>query len=650
MLPSYITTYTFPFGTKIKSVSCIPKNIQIQTVSNDLMPTPEVVQVGLAVSTDKEISIDYGTEIYPSKWFEYDVSCGRYQGDLKIIVDIEICPINYNPTEKTINWANEVEIDITYEKPVEQQSSRDQYELLVIGPDEYSSQIAPLITHKIGRGVSAKFTGLTEIYGGTGRDNQEKIKYYIKDAIETWGTSNVLLVGGGTKLPARTTHVYSDDPPDDEIFVSDLYYADIYDSDSNFCSWDSNSNDVFGEYNWEGNYDDVDLNPDVYLGRLPATSTSQVTNVVNKIKTYENTPAYQQDWFTDLVVVGGDTSPDYECIEGEFINQKVIDMMNGFTPTRLWVTNGILTGYIPKTGLAYVRDTISDGCGFVDFSGHGNTNIWGTHPEESTLWVPTPNGFVHSSDALSLTNGNKLPIIAVEACSTAKFNQDSNTLNWAFVQNANGGGIATFGATALGWGYVGEGIAQGLIGKMGLDTFRGYAIDDAITVGEMWAKGLDRFITSSMDALEYKCTEEWILFGDPTLQIAAETNPPLKPSVPNGPPSGNVGTEYTYTSSTTDPDGDKLYYLFDWDDGTTSGWIGPFNSGSTASAKKTWNKQGTYQIKVAAKDIHGKIGSWSDPLEVTMPKSKTFNIDSFLIYFLEKHPNMFPILRNILGL
>jgi len=31
MLPSYVHTFTFPFGTEIKSVSCSPKNIQMQT-------------------------------------------------------------------------------------------------------------------------------------------------------------------------------------------------------------------------------------------------------------------------------------------------------------------------------------------------------------------------------------------------------------------------------------------------------------------------------------------------------------------------------------------------------------------------------------------------------------------------------------------
>jgi len=624
MLPSYTHTFTFPFGTKIKSVTCTPVNIHVQTTTKDVKPTPQAVVVGRKIASIQREAIDYGTETYPLNWFEYDVGCGLYNGVKSIILDVEVNPVRYHPQEKFIESVDEVDIEIRYEQPDpgEPQSSGADYQLIVIGPNEFSDEIAPLITHKTGRGITAKFVGLSEVYSGPGRDNQEKIKYYIKDAIENWATGNILLVGSSSKLPARTTHVYiEEEDPDPEIFVSDLYYADIYDEYGGFASWDSNGNNIFGELDWEGQTDtDVDLIPDVYLGRWACTSGSQVTTCVNKVKTYETTQAYQQAWFNNLVVVGGDTSPDYETVEGEYINQKVIDMMDGFIPEKLWVTNGVLTGWTP-TGTAAIKNAINSGCGFVDFSGHGNTNVWATHPEESHDWVPTPLGWLLNVDILALTNGNKLPIVTVEACSTSKFNTDSNCFNWAFLRNSGGGGIGSFGATALGWGYTGTGIAQGLIGKMGLDTFRAYAEDDAVTYGEMWAKALDRYINPTMEPMDYKTVEEWEPFGDPTLVIGEESDPPLKPSRPNGPPSGSAGTEYTYTTSTTDPNGDKLYYMFDWDDGTTSGWVGSYNSGQTASAKKTWAKQGTYSVRVVAKDEHGKLSQWSDPLTVKMPKN-----------------------------
>jgi hypothetical protein len=61
--------------------------------------------------------------------------------------------------------------------------------------------------------------------------------------------------------------------------------------------------------------------------------------------------------------------------------------------------------------------------------------------------------------------------------------------------------------------------------------------------------------------------------------------------------------------------------MFDWGDGTLSGWVGPLNSGSTASAKKTWTSTGTFKVKVIAKDSHGVYSNWSDSLTVVLTGS-----------------------------
>ena len=661
LLPSYSKVYTFPFGTVIQSVTVTPRDIQTQTLSKDIQPTPQYAVIGQTTLANKEEPINYGVEEYPSTWFGYTVGCGLYDGQLSIIVTVDVYPIQYHPLEKIVESAGQTDIVIQYTtSPPPQTSSREDYQFVVIGPAGYSAQISPLITHKIGKGITSKFVSLDDIYAGTyfpatGRDNQEKIKYFIKNAVETWLTGNVLLVGaagsGSTQLPVRDTHIFIDgDEPDSEVFSSDLYYADIYNGTGGFSSWDSNNNNIFGEYDWSGQTDVVDLHPDVYLARLPATSGSQVTACVNKIKTYENTPGYQQSWFPNLVVVGGDSFPDGNSVdEGEFANQKVIDLMTGFIADKQWVTNGKLTGWTP-TGVASIKSAINNGCGFVDFSGHGNTNVWATHPHDDFgTWVPTPAMGIKSSDIQTLSNGNKLPIVTVEACSTAKFASDTNCFNWAFLYNSNGGAIGSFGCTGLGYSYVGSGVTQGLVGKMGLDTFRAYKLDQAETFGELWARALNRNINSGMDAAEYKSVEEWQAFGDPTLAIGENSQPPVKPQAPSGPASGKINTEYTYTSSTTDPESDQVSYMFDWGDGSFSSWIGPLNSGATASGKKTYTAEGSYQVKVVAKDSHGKLSVWSDPLSISMPLTYEQPLLHFLERLLEQFPHAFPLLRLLLG-
>jgi len=84
-----------------------------------------------------------------------------------------------------------------------------------------------------------------------------------------------------------------------------------------------------------------------------------------------------------------------------------------------------------------------------------------------------------------------------------------------------------------------------------------------------------------------------------------DNNPPNQPSKPSGPTYGYSGDEYTYSSSTTDPENDQIYYLFDWDDGTDSGWLGPFDSGDPCHAPHIYSSRGTFSIKVKAKDTNG---------------------------------------------
>ena len=105
--------------------------------------------------------------------------------------------------------------------------------------------------------------------------------------------------------------------------------------------------------------------------------------------------------------------------------------------------------------------------------------------------------------------------------------------------------------------------------------------------------------------------------------------PPQKPEKPSGISSGEPGIKYTISSSCIDPDDNKLYYMFDWGDGNDSNWIGPFESGKMVSTNYTWESKGTYHVKVKTIDVispniydNCMESEWSDPLEVSMTKTK----------------------------
>jgi outer membrane protein assembly factor BamB len=111
--------------------------------------------------------------------------------------------------------------------------------------------------------------------------------------------------------------------------------------------------------------------------------------------------------------------------------------------------------------------------------------------------------------------------------------------------------------------------------------------------------------------------------------------------------NGKPKVEYEYTFSAIDPNDDDVYYYIEWGDGKKTDWSGPYNSSEEVTFSHTWNKQGNYTIRTRAKDVHNLWGNWAT-LEVSMPKNKSINTP--FLNFLENHPRMFPLLRQLLGL
>ncbi|MGC9308697.1 MAG: C25 family cysteine peptidase [Thermoplasmatota archaeon] len=502
--------------------------------------------------------------------------------------------------------------------------NQERYDLVIIAPEIFSSELQPLVAHKSSRGLSTKLVLLDEIYNGTyfpvhGRDNPERIKYFIKEAIEHFETRFVLLVGGAEQLPGRYTHIYYDDftlyhTPNEWVFLSDLYYADIYDATAHFSSWDTNQNDVFGEYDWHGNTDDIDLYPDISLGRLACIDTTEVTTCVNKIIAYETGESYTQNWFTNIVAIGGDSLPgDAAGIdEGEYVQRAVFEIMDGFLPVKIWASTGGLNQ------AANINDAIDAGAGFVFFNGHGNLDVWGTHPHENANeWLPP--GFYRNTHIHMLTNRDRLPIVISDACYHCTYDVRDDCFGWTFMTHPQGGAIAFLGGTDIDLSYGGTDIITKGVEKLCLELSMHY-INGAATFGELWSTSITTYLsTADMDQIDRITVMESQPFGDPSLAIASQSQPPRKPDRPSGASSGKAGTTYPYTTSTIDPDGDQVFYLFDWGDGNDSGWTGPYASEEVVNISYTWTGTGTFEIKAKAKDENGIQSEWSDPLAVSMP-------------------------------
>jgi parallel beta-helix repeat protein len=132
----------------------------------------------------------------------------------------------------------------------------------------------------------------------------------------------------------------------------------------------------------------------------------------------------------------------------------------------------------------------------------------------------------------------------------------------------------------------------------------------------------------------------------PVYLTTNDNTPPDWKDEIDGTTNGKPTIEYTYTGSAIDPDGDQLYYLWDWGDSTNSSWLGPYPSGETTTANHTWGEEGTYTIKAKAKDIKGAESDWST-LTVRVPKNRLF-INVLLDRLVMKFPLIQKILQSIL--
>lgn len=75
------------------------------------------------------------------------------------------------------------------------------YDFIIITPAGFSNELQPLAAHKEQHAITTKIVTLDDIYDSVffpveGRDDAEKIKYFIKNALDTWNVTYVLLVGG----------------------------------------------------------------------------------------------------------------------------------------------------------------------------------------------------------------------------------------------------------------------------------------------------------------------------------------------------------------------------------------------------------------------------------------------------------------------
>lgn len=366
---------------------------------------------------------------------------------------------------------------------------------VIITSDALAPSFEPLADWKNKKGLSAEIVTTAWIYANySGVDDQARIREFIKDAYQNWGTLWVLLGGDTNVVPERLAYAMDCEmglPSDNEI-PCDLYYADL-DSD-----WNENGNSVYGELD-----DNVDMYPDVFVGRASVEDAAEASTFVDKILTYEvsGSNGHALDMLFLAEILWSDPYTD-SSIGKDSIDDLYVP--NRFDPiTKLYASAG---NESPSSVIA----ALNAGQNIVNHDGHAWYTLMGVG-----------TGYLTLSDMDALTNGPEYSLLFSIGCWPAAFDYDCIAEH--FVSNPNGGGVAFVGNSRYGWGSPGN-PKYGYSDRFDQQFFKSLFDDGIYHIGNTLAAAKAAYVVFSGQENVYRWCEYQInLLGDPEMPIWTDT-------------------------------------------------------------------------------------------------------------------------------
>ena len=305
---------------------------------------------------------------------------------------------------------------------------------LVITSQALEANFQVLVDWKTKRGIPAvvRTTEWIEANYRNGSDLQETIRNFIKDAYSKWGVEYVLLGGSHQVIPVR--YGFSNfGPPTESSIPTDMYFACL---DGN---WNADGDELWGEAAIDSMnlVDDTDLYAEVYVGRLPVTTSTDADRVISKIMTYENPSItdYQDDvLLLSEVLFPVDWVPNENVtMDGSVFSEDIDNHIYACATIERLYQN--YTAYPGSSLLSHAATiaAMNEGPGIVNHVGHGfryNMSVG----DRSLL----------NSDAMALTNGDKRFLLYMLNCTASAF--DFPCLAEAFLL-APGGAVGVLGSS-----------------------------------------------------------------------------------------------------------------------------------------------------------------------------------------------------------
>lgn len=461
---------------------------------------------------DKLIYTPPNTKIYNNDVFFPDVkfrsSTQSHRNRDRVFVNL--FPIQYNPIKKILIFNKKFTVKILMfecqnpEPPPEldPEVNNERFDMAIITRRQYIGfddakydDFADYAAWRTEKGYSTKCFALEDIlqdFKNKGRDTPEKIRTFIRRAMITWDIQYVLLGGNDDIIPTRMVSILGDQ------IACDYYYSCL-DGD-----WDSNKNSIFGEMSVQSTDINIDLDPDVYVGRAPiSTNPCDLQAFINKNMNVSQDNSILQ-FCTILDWLGTDTK-----WYADFLDQTVIS--SSWNKYIYHENTLFLDGYFINSKIYEHKSKICQIFSHGDYDGFYNGSsrkIFGM------------------DDARHTINNGSFFLFSTIACCTAQF-VGKECIAETWMNKLNGGPFAYVGNTFYGWYRPGdeETFRNTYSCKFDRAFYKAMFHDGAKEIGKALALGKNNHYEEILNDAYYRYIfYELMLFGDPTMTLDGDSN------------------------------------------------------------------------------------------------------------------------------
>ena len=153
---------------QITDIECQYSEVKTMIISDKIEPVPLFKNLNSGQLTVEKTfnQITYEShDFYPVDWFSYDKGSGiNKNGEHTLFLSIQVPPIKYIPAENTIQYLTSIQVVIEYEEPITTSFDPDEFDMVIITPNEFSDDLLPLVNHKNSYGIKTNLTNLVRFF------------------------------------------------------------------------------------------------------------------------------------------------------------------------------------------------------------------------------------------------------------------------------------------------------------------------------------------------------------------------------------------------------------------------------------------------------------------------------------------------------